>query len=564
LPILLVLGGFGLTALLVPVMTPAAIGDDWVYAVSVFRLIETGELHILDLSVVTLLFQVGWGSLFGLVLGPTFGALRLSTVVATLIGGWACYGVARELGVDRPASTLAAAAYLFHPLAFVLAYTFMTDPHFTALLMVATFGYVRGLRQPEIDNRALLLGAIVAACAFLVRQQGALIPAAVVVALVVQGRFRINRDSVTLAARIVAIPVVVVALYYAWAYFIHGLPEQQGAFTEQILEAGPGDTATLLGRLVFIGVMYLGFFVLPIAAGALAIVRPAIRQARPLTWAVSAIWLVILVAGIRHFDQLGFEPPPMPRMPYIPQYVGPGGLGPHDLVGNRPWLVSWQALDVLTAVCALTSLGLVFLVVRRLARGGESTPDRTAAVIVLMVLIGQAAGVIPPSFHFRNWIISVDRYLLPLLPLAVCLAVWAVARLPWSRTAAWLVVAGLALISIAGTRDLLVFQHETWRLADWAHGRGVPRQEIDGGAAWGGFYLYEYSLEQNLDQQTPGGPWWTDLFAPATTSDYIVSSSPVEGYDIIFERRISSWLAGQDPHLFLLRRSGHAGPPYRP
>jgi hypothetical protein len=158
----------------------------------------------------------------------------------------------------------------------------------------------------------------------------------------------------------------------------------------------------------------------------------------------------------------------------------------------------------------------------------------------------------------------VDRYLLPLLPLALCLAVWAVANLPWSRTAAWLVVAGMALISLAGTRDLLVFQHETWRLADGAHAMGVPRQEIDGGAAWGGFYLYEYSLANNLDQQTRSGPWWTDLFAPATTSDYIVSSSPVEGYEIISQRTVSSWLAAQDPRLYLVRRNGHDGPPYQP
>src|SRR5690606_8737491 len=115
------------------------------------------------------------------------------------------------------------------------------------------------------------------------------------------------------------------------------------------LEAGPGDTALLVGRMVFIGAMYLGFFVVPVAAGALAIAGQAVRRSRPLTWAVSGIWLVILVTGVIHFDGLGFEPPPMPRMPYIPQYVSPAGLGPHDLVGIRPWLLSWQALDVLTA-----------------------------------------------------------------------------------------------------------------------------------------------------------------------------------------------------------------------
>jgi hypothetical protein len=251
----------------------------------------------------------------------------------------------------------------------------------------------------------------------------------------------------------------------------------------------------------------------------------------------------------------------MPRMPYIPQYLGPGGLGPADLIGQRPWLVSWQLLDLLTAVCTLSSLILAMLVARRLTARAGPDPSRTVAVVVLLILAGQAVGVFPPSFHFRDWIISVDRYLLPLLPLAACLGVWAVDRLPWSQTGAWLVLSGLALLSIAGTRDLLVFQQATWSLASEAHAGGIPLTRIDGGAAWDGYYLYEYSVANGLDQQTRGGPWWTDLFGPATTSDYVVATVPVEGYDIVAQRTVSSWLAGQPPSLFLLRRDRYAGPP---
>ena len=56
-----VLACFALTPLLVPMLVPAAVGDDWVYARSVEILLREGRLHILDLSVVTLLFQVAWG-----------------------------------------------------------------------------------------------------------------------------------------------------------------------------------------------------------------------------------------------------------------------------------------------------------------------------------------------------------------------------------------------------------------------------------------------------------------------------------------------------------------------
>ena len=48
---------------------PVAIGDDWVYARSVEILIRQHELRILDLSVVTLVFQVVWGAFFATIFG---------------------------------------------------------------------------------------------------------------------------------------------------------------------------------------------------------------------------------------------------------------------------------------------------------------------------------------------------------------------------------------------------------------------------------------------------------------------------------------------------------------
>ena len=106
-----VMACFALTPLLVPILVPAAVGDDWVYARSVEILLREGRLHILDLSVVTLVFQIAWGSLFATLFGLSFGVLRLSTFVMTMLGGVACYGLCRELEIAPMPSALAAAAY---------------------------------------------------------------------------------------------------------------------------------------------------------------------------------------------------------------------------------------------------------------------------------------------------------------------------------------------------------------------------------------------------------------------------------------------------------------------
>ena len=61
------------------------------------------------------------------------------------LGGLALYALARDLGVSAHWSAVGLAAYLFHPLVLSLAYTFMTDPHYVSLMLIATWLYVRGL-----------------------------------------------------------------------------------------------------------------------------------------------------------------------------------------------------------------------------------------------------------------------------------------------------------------------------------------------------------------------------------------------------------------------------------
>jgi 4-amino-4-deoxy-L-arabinose transferase-like glycosyltransferase len=550
---------FALTPLLVPMLVPAAVGDDWVYARSVEILVREGRLHILDLSVVTLLFQIAWGSLFATLFGLSFGVLHLSTFVMTMLGGVACYGLCRELEIAPMPSALAAAAYVFNPLSFVLAYTFMSDPFFTALLVVATYGYVRGLRRDRPDHAALLFGAVATACAFLVRQQGALIPAAVIVALLVQRRLHRDRESVRLVLWIVALPTIATAGYYLWLVFIYGVPHQQASFTHSVISAGWEQSLLLIGRMTFIEAMYVGLFTLPVALAALSAVNRIARVRAPVVWFTVLGWAVMLLAGLMHFNssdnRSNSGQPLMPRMPYIAQYMGPNGLGPTDLLGGRDWIVSWQALDLLTALCVVASLLFVLTLVRQIPRPVSADPSRTSAGLVLAIALGQVAGVLPPSFHFRNWIISVDRYLLPLLPLALCLGFWALRGLRPSFGAAWVIVAMSALISIAGTRDFLEFQNATWQVARAAIEGGVPVTALDAGSSWDGYTLYDYSVAHHLAPQTPGGPWWTNIFAPATTSDYIVSTAPLDGYQEVGHQEVPNWL---DPHptfVYLLQRA---------
>ncbi len=322
-PVLMVLALFASTAFVVPTLAPIATTDDWAYTRSVEILYHEGTLRVFPVVAATAVSQIAWGTLFYALFGMDFGAVRLSTVVITALGGWGVYALCRELGVSRGRSALGAAAYLFNPLTFSLSFTFMTDPHFAAMLIGATYGYVRGLNteEPRVSARWILVGSTLAGLAFLARQQGALIPLAVGLVLLATRRFRLDRDSVVLVGRTIAIPAVGVVGYYLWLLYANDVPAVQEEFLSEARATGWNGTWALVRHLSYVEAMYLGFFALPLTAAALPGLWRLIRTMRPLAWLLFGLWAALLAAALVVYSSNGRW------MPYIGQFVGRGGSG---------------------------------------------------------------------------------------------------------------------------------------------------------------------------------------------------------------------------------------------
>ena len=555
--IVAVLLAFVISMFIVPTMLNVSVGDDWVYTRSVEILLQEGRIEILDLSVVTLIFQVFWGALFSLLFGTSFGAMRLSTAVLVLGSGFAMYGLCLELGIRKSMAALGAALYLFNPLTYVLAFTFMTDPQFTALMVIASYFYIRGLNLDRLSPNDVIAGSALAACAFLVRQQGVLIPLAVGVYLLGARRWKFDRAGLVTAIHVAGIPAITMVLYYFWILFSHGAPEQQGEFIDQIRSTGWQSTRLLTYRMTYIELAYVGFFVLPVFFAAIWYFLRAPnsridRNLQALRWFVLTM---LMVAGA----MIAFGSANS-LMPFISQYLGIHGLGPQDLYGDRDLLVSEPMRRLITYAIFGSSALFLIVVSRRFGKGFSS--ERATASLIGSLAIWQIIGIMPPSFHFANWIISVDRYLLPILPFAVCLMLWAVKDMRLSMPVAWIVAGLLALYSIMGTRDFLVLQDATWDMGRVALSVGVPIDSLDAGAAWGGYYLYDFGMEYGIETRSPpGSPWWTDLFAKATDSSYLVGTSAADGWTVIAQEEYSSWLHDEPQYMYLMRRPEVPGPP---
>src|SRR5215207_8864539 len=349
---------FALAAAVVPTLAPVATTDDWAYARSAQILLAEGRLTIFPVVAATAVFQIVWGALFGFILEPTLGVFRLSTVVITALGGLALYGLCRDLGVARARGALGVATYLFNPLVFVLAFTFMTDAHFMALLVIAIGLYSRAIAPDGIDGRLIGAGSGVAALAFLTRQQGALIVPAVLLFLLLSRRLHRDQASALLLAQLLVPPLLALGGYYLWLRYGNDVPRVQSQFFREILEEGWSGTWWLLRRLTVVELMYLGLFALPLMAAALPGVRGLVSAISPRGWILFAAWQAILLVGVTAL--WGGRA----LMPYIGQFFGSGGLGAPDVRGSRPILLGPEIRSVLTVVCLTASLLLALIAAR--------------------------------------------------------------------------------------------------------------------------------------------------------------------------------------------------------
>ena len=86
------LAAFALTILFVNPLRETVADDDWMYALTVEHLLQTGSYRSHGWLAANMPFQAYWGGLFARVLGYSFASLRISTLVlvfpALMVSNW--------------------------------------------------------------------------------------------------------------------------------------------------------------------------------------------------------------------------------------------------------------------------------------------------------------------------------------------------------------------------------------------------------------------------------------------------------------------------------------------
>jgi 4-amino-4-deoxy-L-arabinose transferase-like glycosyltransferase len=457
--------------------------DDWAYAWSARKLMETGHYQAHDWSSANTPFHAAWGAAFCLAFGDSYASFRWSTIALAILGLLAFRALAREQGLSQAAADLLTLCVASCSIFFKLSLTYMSDVPFAALLTIAVLCYTRAVRTMKF--RDWMAGAVAAAATVGTRQFGVAVVAALGVIWLLDRRrwacwgFYAAGVSLPLLATLWQLNqgwnhpnwAAGFQVYRARNYFA------SGAFLQQL----PWRPAAILE--------YLAWFLVPLVLlAALGLIREARTQEpatdagprpgrRPI--AAVAFWIVFFACNVVYgWKVLGYAY-------HTADFQGSHALMPflpdcYDILELMGEPVRWAATVFVVVGAALFTR----LIISRSGRHGRSEP----AELALLVLDLTALFLLVISVVFTQF---TDNYLVPLVPYAAIAIGKPLEALLLARRRA--VVASCLLLFVGAaiwTREDLAKDEALWTLSTRLQAQGIPPQQIFSDWKW--FFLWNF------------------------------------------------------------------------
>jgi hypothetical protein len=463
---------------------PLAFNDDWVYAWAVRQLVAGHGLHLFPEQSVNALVGIVWAA------AVTFGhtdqrLLRLSALPFVGLLVWSVWWLARRLGADPFWAAVASGGLLFQPVFLGVSTSFMTEPFYLGLLMLAAASGVNWLTT----GRGLALTVLLAGLATLERPNGIGVAIAMTIAfLLIRRKVVDKRDKAALVA-VLALSVLALAFPR-----LIGLQTQMQTLRINQLPNLDGLAVSIAYAPLLVGLLLIPFL------GAL-FKKPEGRSRSALMlllWFASGAALLFCLALL---IATSFNVPG--------NMLGAQGLNPRTIrTGPKPELFGGLILTI-EALAMITWLraGVVH---HRMWWPREHDPARVFLVVLGLVELVTLA---PSSSFDRNYL-SVVAPLLPVVAAYVSRIGATAAARNWAITSC---LAGVLLYAV-GQQDYQAWQAARDEAARQAYGMaGVLG--VDAGYEANGTYAEIPRFEQGhglLGQLTgPLGDGLPSIVGPA-------------------------------------------------
>jgi hypothetical protein len=456
--------------------------DDWSYVQSARVLAKTGHIVYNGWATAILGWQLYLGALFARLFGPSFTAIRASTLLVALLTAFLTHRTLMRCGVNSRNAVIGTLALVLSPIFLPLALIFMSDMGGLFCVLLCLYACLRALQAQT--GRAVLawlaFAALSNAVGGTVRQiawLGVLVMFPCTVWLL-----RRRPHILLMGALLYAVSVGIVFRCNHW--FL----QQPYSVSVPLMLGHPNKHHLVHFVLDFLSFCLSGaMFLLPIL---LAFV-PAIsfRNRRMATLLIlSGVGFAAIFSFLtfsRFVDALYLL-----TAPFLGDYVNQFGLvGTFGIIGSPPVVLSFGLRLLITAVVLLgifCFLILLFASRKRAPVAQIPAPISRNSLLVLLIPFVLSSVTLLLFQDFvgtgkRTWLF--DRYLLPLLPIALILLL----RFYQDRVKPNLppisgaLVLALAFYAVAGTHDAFSKYRARQAAVSELRGAGVPDNAIDAG-----------------------------------------------------------------------------------
>lgn len=510
--------------------------DDWSYVKSAEILAQTGHVVYNGWATAMLGWQLFLGALFVKLFGPSFTAIRSSTLLIALATTFLTQRTLVRAGVNSRNATVGTLALVLSPIFMPLALSFMSDISGLFCIVLCLYCCLRAL-QAETNGAVLgwlIFAALSNAVGGTVRQIAWL------------GVLVMFPSTVWLLRRRPRVIVVGVLLWMVSIAFIfcalrwfqslpYSVPEEvfPGPFTTHNL-------IHMLGRF-FRAFFSLAMLLLPILFAFVPALSLRNRRTRVLLTFGGLFCLSVgLLLQHKHKLEACLAPFSVPG-----SYINPRGLvDVMPLQGDRPTILTPEIRLALTAAVILALL-CVFAFL--LTGGGRRSPIPEATSPIswqnLLILLGPFILAYLLLLVPRAAYVSIyDRYLLPLLLIGIILLLRLLQHrvgpnLPIVSTAILLL---FAVFAVAGTHDAFSMYRARIAAINELRSAGVADTSIDGGFDFNGMTQIErfgymndprirvpvnFQVTRAPEFPTNCQPEWSWL-TPAVVPGYTLSFDP--------------------------------------
>jgi hypothetical protein len=463
--------------LLIHPVVEMGMNDDWNYAYVARGLALRGHLIYHGWAEPIMIPQAFWGALFFKALGFSFTAARISTVALALLLVPVLYRLAREAGLKPAFANFATLSVILCPVFLPEAVSFMTDVpsfFFTAVCLYAALRSAKA-EGGRACGRWGLCAAAFGILAGMTRQSCWAAPLWMLAAAAWRQRRR--RAALALVAAWLATAAACAATL-TWYYRQDFIPRPDLPW--------PGSPA--LSTTTALAFLLETLAILLIPAGAMLVATS--WRIFPRKWWIASAAVTLAFAAY-------YESKPWHWPPRLSNTITEFGL---LFFGVSP--VRWRPLALAPAAriaIGVTAIACCVAMLAVLARamGSSLRPYRDRDFGPFLWLGAPWAAVVVFASVARSTVF--DRYLIPVLPVALILMLWVYQRESGKRVplAAWALLALFAAFGAAITHDAFASARARLQAAESLVARGIPRTEIMVGLEYDAWTQLEFNGHVN-------------------------------------------------------------------